>query len=110
MPKTVGLITHVRREPALACAGELTAWLQARGVRVRMQTAAAELLARPELAASDDEIADTDLILALGGDGHVLAASRLAAGRGTPILGIHVGGPGSFGFMTEATPATAISA
>jgi NAD+ kinase len=107
MPKSVGLITHMRREQALACAAELAEYLRERGIGVRLQPAAAELLGRPDLGASDEEIAAASFLLALGGDGTLLAASRIAANRGTPILGIHVGGPGSFGFMTEATPATA---
>src|SRR5437588_8559572 len=123
MPETVGLIPHVRREQALVCAGEVAEWLGERGVRALAQPAAAELIGRPELGATDEEIAATDFILALGGDGTLLAASRIAAGRGTPIrdgagehrpgtpiLGVHVGGPGSFGFLTEATPATACQA
>jgi NAD+ kinase len=81
-----------------------------RGLRALAQPSAAELIGRPDLGASDEAIADADFILALGGDGTLLAASRLAAGHGTPILGVHVGGPGSFGFLTEATPATACQA
>jgi NAD+ kinase len=107
---TVGLITNLRREPALACAGLLADWLGEREIPLRLEPAAAQMLDRPELAASEDAIADTDFILSLGGDGTLLAASRLAAVRGTPILGIHVGGPGSFGFLTEATPAIACQA
>jgi NAD+ kinase len=110
MSRSVGLITHVRREPALECARELAAWLLERGLPLRAQPEAAELLGQPELAASDEEIAGTEFILALGGDGTLLAASHIAARRGTPILGVHVGGPGSFGFLTEATPVTACQA
>jgi NAD+ kinase len=110
MPFSVGLITHVRREPALACALAVREWLRERGAQLRVQPEAAELLGCPELAAGDEAIAGTHFILSLGGDGTLLAASHIAAQRGTPILGIHVGGPGSFGFLTEATPATAFQA
>jgi NAD+ kinase len=50
------------------------------------------------------------VLVALGGDGTLLAANRLASPHGTPILGIHVGGPASFGFMTETTPPHACEA
>src|SRR4051794_35511482 len=110
MPLTVGLITHVRREPALACARAVIEWLGDHGAQVRMQSEAAELLERPELAADEEAIAETDFVLSLGGDGTLLAASQIVARRGTPILGIHVGGPGSFGFLTEATPAASTQA
>ncbi len=39
-----------------------------------------------------------DLLIALGGDGTVLRASRLCAPAGLPMLGINVG---NFGFLTE---------
>jgi len=39
-----------------------------------------------------------DLLIALGGDGTVLRASRLCASAGLPMLGVNVG---NFGFLTE---------
>lgn len=39
-----------------------------------------------------------DLLIALGGDGTVLRASRLCAPAGLPMLGVNVG---NFGFLTE---------
>lgn len=47
--------------------------------------------------ALDDE--PVDLVLALGGDGTFLRASRMAAGSGIPVLGINVG---HLGFLTSA--------
>jgi len=110
----VGLIANTSRESALACARQLVRWLLGREVAVRLQPELAQRLGLPELAAEDEELAGADFIVALGGDGTLLKASRIAtravaaslrpACASAPILGIHSGGPGSFGFLTETTP------
>jgi len=51
------------------------------------------------LAATD--IAKADLIIAIGGDGTMLYASRVARETGTPILGIN---RGRLGFLADITP------
>lgn len=51
-------------------------------------------LGRPE----EDVAARADLLVVFGGDGTILRAARLAAGRGVPILGVNMGG---FGFLAE---------
>jgi len=45
--------------------------------------------------------AAADVVITLGGDGTILAASRVCAPLGTPILGVHLG---RFGFIAEAHP------
>ena len=44
---------------------------------------------------------DADLAIAIGGDGTMLYASRLARERGTPILGVN---RGRLGFLADVTP------
>jgi NAD+ kinase len=117
---TAGFVVNPAREAAVECAG-----LLARGVGVRLQPAVAPLIGLEAHAAADaavgaadfviapvdaadHDVGATDFVIALGGDGTILSASRLTAPHDTPILGIHVGGPASFGFLTESTPQRAI--
>jgi NAD+ kinase len=50
---------------------------------------------------SEDEIAKAHLVIAIGGDGTMLYASRAAREYGTPILGIN---RGRLGFLADVTP------
>jgi NAD+ kinase len=50
----------------------------------------------------EDELADAaDLVVAVGGDGTMLYASRIVAGRDVPLLGIN---RGRLGFLADITP------
>jgi NAD+ kinase len=77
--------------------------LAAKGVRVvldpeiRMEFPGIEVeaLAEPEL------VDRADLVVAVGGDGTMLYASRLVAGRDIPLLGIN---RGRLGFLADITP------
>ncbi|NQV86527.1 MAG: NAD(+)/NADH kinase [Woeseiaceae bacterium] len=53
-----------------------------------------------------DDIENADLIVAIGGDGTMLHASRLAGKTGTPILGIN---HGRLGFLADITPSEMIA-
>ena len=48
-----------------------------------------------------DDIGNADLVIAIGGDGTMLYASRLTKDTGTPILGIN---RGRLGFLADVTP------
>ena len=54
----------------------------------------------------DDQVAQADLVIAIGGDGTMLYASRTASEYGTPILGIN---RGRLGFLADILPDEMIS-
>jgi NAD+ kinase len=51
----------------------------------------------------DDFAEKADLIVAIGGDGTLLYAARLLAGRSVPLLGVN---RGRLGFLTDVSPAS----
>ncbi|MFM7433340.1 MAG: NAD(+)/NADH kinase [Gammaproteobacteria bacterium] len=56
---------------------------------------------------SEQELADrAQLVIAIGGDGTLLYAARLVAGRPTPLLGVN---RGRLGFLTDVMPEDMIS-
>jgi len=103
---TVGILVRPDLGRAGPAVRELVAWLQARDVRVCVEKRAAEMVALPHTPAcvigSGAEIAaKADVLVVLGGDGTLLAASHLLD-RSVPVLGVNFG---SLGFLTEITMA-----
>ncbi len=66
-----------------------------------MQLLVAHLAGAGVQILEDSDIAAADLVIAIGGDGTMLYASRLASEFGTPILGIN---RGRLGFLADITP------
>lgn len=104
MLEAVGIIAHTGREQALTTAKGLVEAILRHGWKPALEPGLAKALEVEDLAVPEDEVGQGELVVALGGDGTLLAANRSACMHGTPVLGIHVGGPASFGFLTETTP------
>jgi NAD+ kinase len=99
--RTVAILTAPDRPPGLPATARALAWLEKHRIKVRLRPADARRLRRPELGYAEGQLAQgADLVLSLGGDGAMLAASRLAARSGIPVLGLHLGG---LGFLTQAS-------
>ena len=88
--------------------GTLLPHLASRGVRVLMSEAddhgvpAAGVTRVPE-----GEIGErADLVIAIGGDGTLLYAARLVAGRAVPLIGVN---RGRLGFLTDVMPQDMLS-
>lgn len=82
MIRRVMLVRHVNRPDAITAAAAVEDELRALGIRVV-----------PE---GPDE--DADLVLAMGGDGTILAAADRARSRDVPLLGVNMG---HMGFLAE---------
>ena len=98
---TIGIISRPRRSNLEAVAPPLLEWFASRGIRTVYDTETAGVLHDPSHGLSRTEVAEqSQLLLVLGGDGTLLAAARVAAPLGIPILPINMG---SLGFLTSFT-------
>ncbi|MGV3619631.1 MAG: NAD(+)/NADH kinase [Archangium sp.] len=100
--KTIALISRPKKEEAVALARELIAAFPER-----------QFLVEPHLgealgvvAANDEQLANAELAVTLGGDGTLIHGARILRGRPVPIVGVNLG---SLGFMTEIPVAEAVT-
>ncbi|MBI4301230.1 MAG: NAD(+)/NADH kinase [Chloroflexi bacterium] len=96
--KRVGILYHPKNPVAGPLAQELADKMRAMESFVWLCSAWDEAKAKAE-------VAGTDLICSVGGDGTILRAARIAIPWPVPILGINVG---RLGFITELTPQEAL--
>ena len=101
--KTIGVMSRPRRTNLSAVVPQLFQWLESHGLEVLYDEETASALPNATKALPRDQVAaKSDLLLVLGGDGTLLAAARVAAPRGIPILPVNMG---SLGFLTSFTVA-----
>ena len=100
--QTCALIGHFAEPRIAESAAAALAALARRGVKVLVPadeagdfSTVARAVARAELASQ------ADFMIAVGGDGTLLDAARLVAGREVPLLGIN---RGRLGFLTDVMP------
>ncbi len=101
---TIGVLARADLKEAGPTVAALVEWLSGKGARVCLDEATAALggasLGAGCLVASGRDMAGlVDALVVLGGDGTLLAASRLLE-KPIPVLGVNFG---SLGFLTEIT-------
>jgi NAD+ kinase len=101
---TVGMLVRPDLGKAGPAVRELVAWLHERGVGACLDERTAALVEMADrvtcgVASSREVAATADVLVVLGGDGTLLAASHLVD-RPVPVLGVNFG---SLGFLTEIT-------
>ena len=103
-----GLIANLRREGASDAIKEFARWAEGRDDKLilcdELRHTATD---HQEFAARSDLPGLVDVLVAMGGDGTILATARSVGDIGTPILGINLG---SLGFLTQQTPKQLIPA
>lgn len=102
--KSIGLAPNPLKKEAVKLASELVDWLKRFNANVLLLREVAEKIGKPQYAADEDEVAEAELILVLGGDGTMLRWSRLAAPKGGLLMGINFG---TYGFITDVNPTDA---
>jgi NAD+ kinase len=103
---TVGILVRPDLGQAGPAVRDLVAWLQERSVGACLDQHTAALVEVADrvacgVASSREVAATADVLVVLGGDGTLLAASHLVD-RPVPVLGVNFG---SLGFLTEITMA-----
>jgi len=87
------VVGNVAKPAAAPTALRILEYLEGAGIQVILDEDVAAAVGR----GGNDAHHDVDLLLSLGGDGTMLRAVRLLAGREIPVLGINLGG---LGFLT----------
>lgn len=109
---TIALVFNSSRPEALATAARVAEWASRRGLRLLLSESESAALdsgeprvgSGPGAPVMDEVPESTDAVVAVGGDGTVLRAVRMCAGRGIPIVGINVG---YLGYLTRLEPDSA---
>lgn len=100
--RSIGVFAAPDKRGAQALLRQLISLAEAHSVTVKVQSGLAHAIGRSELGcASDDLIAQCDVLVTMSGDGGVLAAARAAAQYHTPVLAIDLG---RLGFLSAVRP------
>ena len=95
--RTIGIFSKPNSTQAMALVPELLAWLEPRGIGVRLDLETARYAHRSGFERADVP-QGCDLAVVLGGDGTLLSAARAVGNGAIPLLAVNLGG---LGFLTS---------
>jgi len=95
----IGLVVHPDRPEAARIASSVAASAARHGLEIVARAADAERV--PGAEHSGDGLEGCDVVVAVGGDGTMLEAVRIAVHGDTPVLGVNAG---HVGFLAEIEP------
>ena len=103
--KKIGVIANIKRAYAVEMLERIYLWCEKNQLELTFSQETADFFSskgskkiKVRSVSQEDLWKNSDLILAMGGDGTMLVTARAVAEHGTPILGINLGG---LGFMTQ---------
>lgn len=105
--KKAAIILNTEKDRAINLALELIEWSELHDISIMLESDAAGMLERSDLAVDDPTLCTVNFAIVLGGDGTLLRASRIFAPVDIPMLPIRFG---RFGFLTDIEPDNAIQA
>jgi NAD+ kinase len=97
-PARIGIITKPNEPRAAELAARIAEWSAAHEINLFVNDRVKDLPPGTFSASARDIADNCDVLVALGGDGTMIATARLVSGRGTPVLGVNLG---TLGYLTE---------
>lgn len=101
MIKKIGIALNPTKEDALELTSSIIQYLIGKGCSIVLEKQAASLVGYSEFSGTAEDVAKTDMVLVLGGDGTMLRWGRITSPHSTPLIGINFG---QYGFITEIEP------
>lgn len=97
----IGVVSRLDMEESIQLTEEIIEFLLKKEIEVLIDKSVSEYLNKYQNMATPLEEMDTDIIIAVGGDGTILRAQSFISSKDIPILGINMG---TVGFLTEIDP------